>query len=214
MVPVKSQGWVVWLLALGLVLFLPGTVWKPAPPPLFPWTALLPATLVMVVLVVGALWGASHLGPRTRSSRILTLLEAPPDLLWGGLVLALWPSAAGPPNVGAWMIAFLAAALPGEARWLGQALPGESPFPAAWGPQAARTARWRALQGLMPQWLGARLPLWITGGLVLERILGFQGLGSDWCQRFAVRDRMGMGIWILGLALLWRFANPPKKLVR
>ena len=209
--PMRQQGWAVWLLALFLMLSLPGAIWKPAPPPPFPWEALLPAGLVVGALVMGSLAGAAQLGPRTRSSRLLTLLESPPDLVWGGLVLALWPSTAGPPGMGAWMIAFLATALPGEIRWLGQALPDESPFPAAWGHGAVRTARLRALRALVPQWLGARLPLWITGGLVLERILGFQGLGSDWCQRVAVRDRMGMGIWLLGLALLWRLANPPTR---
>lgn len=207
----KNQGWAVWLLALVLVLALPGAIWKPAPPPLFPWKALLPAGLILMALVLGALAGAAHFGPRTRSSRLLTLLESPPDLLWGGLVLALWPAFAGPPGVGAWMLAFLATALPGEIRWLGQALPKEAPFPAAWGQRTVRVARVRALRSLIPPWLGARLPLWITGGLVLERILGVQGLGSDWCQRVAARDRLGMGIWILGLALLWRCANPPKK---
>jgi hypothetical protein len=48
--------------------------------------------------------------------------------------------------------------------------------------------------------------LWLTGGLVLERILGLQGLGSDWSARVMLRDRFGMGVWLLILALLWRFS--------
>lgn len=204
------QGWAVWALAWALVAGLPGALWKPAPPPPFPWPALLPTALVGTLLVLGSLLGARLLGPRAGRTRSLTLLEAPPDLLWGGLVLALWPASAGPPGSAAWILAFLAAALPGEIRWLGQALPPEEPFPAAWGGPATRKSRTRALAALLPRWLGARLPLWITGGLVLERILGVQALGSDWSARMAARDRLGIGVWILFLALLWGLGRVPR----
>lgn len=207
----RIQGWAVWALALLLVVGLPGSVWKPGPAPAFPWPALIPVLLVLFLLVLGSWTGASLLGPRAGSAKAMALLEAPPDLLWGALVLALWPAAAGPPGMGAWTSAFLAATLPGEIRWLGQALPKEHPFPSAWGASVIQKARWQALSTLAPRWFGARFPLWLTGGLVLERILGVQGLGSDWSLRVTVRDRAGMGIWILVLALLWRLASMPRK---
>lgn len=206
-----NLGWAVWVLALWLVLGLPGTVWKPLPAPPFPWQALIPSALGVVALCMGAWLWAARVGPAARRSRLLSLLEMPPDLLWGGLVLACWPAIAGPPNLAAWLIAFLATALPGEVRWLAQALPGESPFPAAWGAQAVHQARFKALKNLVPRWLGARLPIWLTGGLVLERMLGVQGLGTDWCQRVASRDRWGMAAWIVGLALLWWMARPQRR---
>ena len=108
-------------------------------------------------------------------------------------------------------LAFLASALPGEIRWLGQALPRENPFPSAWGTLATTRWRFRSLAALLPRWLCARFPVWLTGGLVLERILGVQGLGSDWSIRLAGRDRLGMSLWILLLALLWGL---PRRLVR
>ena len=48
-----------------------------------------------------------------------------------------------------------------------------------------------------------QLPVWLTATLVLERILGVPGLGTDWMTRVAVRDRAGLAGWILALALLW-----------
>jgi hypothetical protein len=205
-------GWAVWAGALALAFLLPGSLWKAQPPPPFPWAALGPTVLTLGVLVVTALSLAALLGPRLARWRGLALLEAPPDLLWGGLVLALWPAPWGPPGAGAWAFALLASALPGELRWLAATLPAESPFPAAWGIAATQRARRRGLRTLLPAWLGARLPLWLTGALVLERIFGFQGLGSDWMARVAVRDRLGLALWILGLALLWRVARPGKAL--
>ena len=44
--------------------------------------------------------------------------------------------------------------------------------------------------------------------LVLERILGVAGLGSDWMTRVAARDRLGLAAWILALALLWLLSRP------
>lgn len=204
---VRLQGWAVWGAAVGLTLALPGTLWKPLPPPAFPLETLLPTAGLFLLLVLAALFGARLLGPRAGRSGGLTLMEAPPDFLWGALVLACWPAAAGPPGWMAWGLAFLAAALPGEIRWLGQALPAERPFPSAWGVRVTGQQRALALKTLLPAWLGARFPLWLTGGLVLERILGLQGLGSDWSSRMAVRDRVGMALWILALALLWGLAN-------
>ena len=51
--------------------------------------------------------------------------------------------------------------------------------------------------------MAARLPLWITATLVLERILAVRGLGSDWMARVAAQDRMGLAAWILAYGLLW-----------
>lgn len=202
------RGWAVWAGALALAFLLPGSLWKVQPPPAFPWAALGPTLLTLGLLVAMALGLAALLGPRLARWRGLALLEAPPDLLWGGLVLALWPAAWGPPGVGAWGAALLASALPGELRWLAATLPPEVPFPAAWGAVATRRARRWGLRSLLPAWLGARLPLWLTGALVLERIFGFQGLGSDWLARVAARDRAGLALWVLVLALLWQLARP------
>jgi hypothetical protein len=49
--------------------------------------------------------------------------------------------------------------------------------------------------------------VWLTASLVLERILGVQGLGSDWMTRVATRDRAGLGFWVLALALLWAISQ-------
>ncbi len=122
-------------------------------------------------------------------------------------MLALWPAAWGPPGLGAWGAAFLLAALPGEIRWLVQALPTERAFPEAWGTGVLRRARWRALARLVPGWMAARLPVWLTGSLVLERIFGVGGPGSDWTARVALRDRPGLAAWVLLLALLWALAR-------
>ena len=155
----RAQGLAVWGLALALAWSLPGALWRPVPPPPFPAQALLPAALAVLALAVTAPLAAWAGGPRLASRRTLALLEAPPDLLWAGLLLALWPAAWGPPGSGAWILAFLAAALPGEARWLCHALPGERPFPEAWGVQAVRRVRFLALRRLWGRWLAARLPL-------------------------------------------------------
>jgi hypothetical protein len=136
--------------------------------------------------------------------------EAVPDLLWGVAFLALRPASWGPPGFWTWTAALLAAALPGEVRWLTQALPRERPFPAAWG--GAATGPWRggALRRLAPAWLAARLPVWLTATLVLERLLNVRGLGTDWAERIAVRDHAGLSLWVLALALLW-LATAPRR---
>jgi hypothetical protein len=197
------QGTAVWALALGLAWSLPGALWRPVPPPPFPFHALLPAGLALGALALAAPLLVWLGGPALALRRPLALLEAPPDLLWAGALLALWPAAWGAPGQGGWLAALLAAALPGEVRWLASALPGETPFPAAWGPRAVRRARRLALARLVPRWLAARLPIWLTASLVLERLLGIPGLGTDWLDRVAGRDRLGLAAWVAALALLW-----------
>lgn len=199
----RLQGLATWTLGLALAWHLPGALWRPAPPPAFPFHALIPATLAVGALALAAPLLAWAGGPSLARQRPWAMLEAPPDLLWAGLLLALWPAAWGSPGSGAWLLAFLAAALPGEVRWLAAALPPESPFPAAWGPRAVRRVRRLALLRLSGPWLAARLPLWLTATLVLERLLGVPGLGMDWMTRVAGRDRIGLGVWVLALALLW-----------
>lgn len=201
------QGWAVWGLAALLVLALPGHLWKPALPPAFPWEALLPMLLVMSVLAFSSLLLAGLGGPCWARSRWLALLDAPPEMVWGGLLLALWPAAWGPPGHLAWGLAFLVVLLPGELRWLCQALPGESPFPEAWGTRAVRLARYWTLRRLAPRWVAVRAPLWITATLVLERLLGLPGLGGDWLARMALRDKAGLLIWLLAYAVLWSLAQ-------
>lgn len=202
------QGAVVWSAALLLAWSLPGALWRPLPPPPFPLHALLPAGLALAALALTAPVLAWLGGPGLARRRSLALLEAPPDLLWAGLLLALWPAAWGPPGPGGWLAAFLAAALPGEVRWLASALPGEAPFPAAWGSRAVRTARRLVLARLATRWLAARLPIWLTASLVIERLLGVPGLGLDWMARVAGRDRAGLAAWIAALALLWLLSRP------
>lgn len=203
----RGQGWVVWGGALLLALTLPGTPWKPVPTPPFPWAACIPALGAVLTLMASALTAAALLGPRATSGGTLALLEAPPDLVWGGLALALWPAPWGPPGALGWGTALVISALPGEIRWLCATLPPESPFPEAWGPAVRRRARLWSLRGALPAWLGARAPLWITGALVLERIFGLQGLGSDWMGRAAARDRLGLALWVAALAALWALAR-------
>ena len=198
-----APGLAVWALGLALALGLPGSAWKQAAPPVFPWEALGPALLAIAALSVLAPLAAWLGGPGLASRRSLALLEAPPDLLWAGLLLALWPAVWGPPGIGGWLVAFLVASLPGEARWLAQAMPGERPFPQAWGNAAVGRVRRLVLARLWGRWLAARLPVWLTATLVLERVLGLPGLGTDWMTRVAVRDRTGLTVWILALALLW-----------
>lgn len=197
------QGLAIWGLALALAWHLPGALWRPVPPPLFPTHALLPASLALAALALAAPLLAWSGGPGLATRRPLALLEAPPDLLWAGALLALWPAAWGPPGQGGWLVAFLLAALPGEVRWLAAALPGEVPFPAAWGLAATRRVRRLALARLSGRWLAARLPVWLTASLVLERMLGVPGLGTDWMDRVAGRDRAGLTAWVAALALLW-----------
>ncbi|MBK9796837.1 MAG: hypothetical protein IPP58_10125 [Holophagaceae bacterium] len=201
------QGLAVWGFGLALALGLPGSSWKEAAAPIFPWGALGPALLVVALLSVLAPLLAWLGGPGLADRRPLALLEAPPDLLWAALLLALWPSHWGPPGIPGWLLAFLLAALPGEVRWLAQAMPGERPFPQAWGRAATRRMRRLVLMHLWGRWLAARLPLWLTATLVLERVLGVPGLGTDWMTRVAVRDRAGLALWILALALLWALAR-------
>ena len=201
------QGLLVWGLGLALALGLPGANWKLTTPPAFPWAALGPAFVALAVHSLLAPLLAWSGGPDLSNRRALALLEAPPDLLWGALLLALWPAAWGPPGMGGWLVAFLAAALPGEVRWLSQALPGERPFPLAWGLTVVRRVRWLELRRLWGRWLAARLPLWLTATLVLERVLGVPGLGTDWMTRVALRDRAGLAFWVLALALLWALSH-------
>ncbi len=209
----RAQGWLVWAGALLLAWLLPGALWKQAPPPPFPWDALLPTLAALALLIAGTVALVAARGRAWSASRWLGPWEALPDLLWGGLVLALWPAAAGPPGPWAWGAAFLAAALPGEIRWLAQALPRETPFPAAWGAAAVRRARLASLGTLVPRWIGARLPLWLTATLVLERVLGVRALGSDWLDRVAFRDRAGLAAWVAVLALLWALSpREPRRL--
>ena len=197
----------VWAIGLALALGLPGATWKQALPPLFPWEMLGPTILALVALSLLAPLLAWMVGPDLAQRRSLALLEAPPDLLWAGLLLALWPAAWGPPGIGGWLLAFLAAALPGEARWLAQAMPGERPFPMAWGKAVVSRVRWLVLARLWVRWIAARLPVWLTATLVLERVLGMPGLGTDWMTRVVVRDRAGLSLWVLALALLWALSQ-------
>lgn len=201
------QGWLVWAGAAVLVIGLPGRLWRPAQAPPFP-LASLPWMMLVFTLLAGGTLGLAWLGgPTLARRRGLALLEAPPDLLWGALTLALWPSAWGPPGYGAWTLALLGTLLPGELRWLAQAMPPESPFPRAWGGRAVRLSRAFSLRRLAPRWLAARLPLWITATLILERILGLRGLGGDWFDRVALRDTAGLLVWVLAYGLLWTLAR-------
>jgi len=202
-----AQGWGVWGLALVAALCLPGLPHGVAQPPEFPWESLPAAVMIFVGLAVGALLLAWLAGPRAAQSRSLTLWEAPPDLLWGGLALALWPANWGPPGRLAWALAFWLGALPSEIRWLSQALPGEVPFPTVWGSRARRRMRALALATLAPRWVAVRLPLWLTATLVLERILAVRGLGSDWMARVATHDRLGLMVWIGAYGLVWTLAQ-------
>lgn len=202
-----AEGWVLWLLALAAAFALPGMPWRSARAPEFPWGMLPVSGLLLLGLIGLALLLAYLLGPSAARMQSLALWEAPPDLLWGGLALALWPGAWGPPGRGLWALAFLLAALPSEVRWLAQALPGEHPLPAAWGRRAVRRMRGLSLLALAPRWLAARVPLWLTATLVLERILAVRGLGSDWMARVAAQDRAGLAVWILVYALLWTLAQ-------
>ena len=202
------QGLLVWAIGLALALGLPGSAWKQAFPPAFPWAFLGPTLAGLLVLALLAPMLAWLGGPGLALRRTWTLLEAPPDLLWAGLLLALWPAAWGPPGVGGWLLAFLAAALPGEVRWLAQAMPGERPFPSAWGGPAVSRVRRSVLTRLWGRWIAARLPIWLTATLILERVLGLPGLGTDWMTRVVVRDRAGLALWVLALTLLWVLSRP------
>lgn len=199
-----TQGWVVWLLALGLAFALPGAIWHRAPPVPFKWETLFLAFGILIPLAVSAPLVAAWMGPQGARKQALALLESPPDFVWGGLILAAWPAAWGPSAVIAFQVAFLAAALPTEVRWLCATLPAESPFPSAYGNLAVRRWRKDTLIRILPRWLAARLPLWLTAALVLERIFGVQGLGSDWTSRISTRDHFGLAAWMLAFALLWR----------
>jgi hypothetical protein len=202
-----AMGLAVWALGLTLALALPGSAWRQTTPPAFPWEALGPALLAILGLSILAPLLAWLGGPGLATRRSLALLEAPPDLLWAALLLALWPAMWGPPGIMGWFLAFLAAALPGEVRWLAQAMPSERPFPQAWGKAAVARVRRLVLARLWGRWLAARLPLWLTATLVLERVLGVPGLGTDWMTRVAGRDRAGLAAWVLALALLWALSQ-------
>jgi len=198
------QGWLIWMIAVAAAFGLPGAVWHQTPAPAFPWAALLPMLALLMLLALAAPALAGWLGPDGARFRMLALMEAPPDFLWGGLLLASWPSAWGPPGLAAFGAAFLVAALPSEVRWLCAAMPPESPFPTAYGPAAIRSTRRTVILHLMPRWLTARVPMWLTAALVLERIFGVQGFGGDWMQRISSRDGWGIAGWMMAFALLWR----------
>lgn len=204
----RLQGLAVWSLGVLLAWTLPGALWKSAQPPAFPVHALVPSLAALGALAVMAPALAWLGGPVWASRRFLAVLEAPPELIWAALLLLLWPAGWGPPALGGWVLAFLLCALPSEVRWLAQALPPESPFPEAWGRRAVLRSRQLSLARLWGRWLAARVPLWLTAGLVLERLLGVPGLGTDWMGRIACRDRQGLAAWILLLALLWLAALP------
>lgn len=201
-------GLAVWAGALVLAWLLPGRVWHGAQAPPFPTQAILPALVALILMACLPPLLVLLGGPRLARRRALGAWEAPPDLVWALLLLALWPASAGPPGWNAWILVVIVAALPSEVRWLASALPPERPFPEAWGPRAQRASRLRALRHLMPRWLAARLPLWLTASLVVERVLGLPGLGSDWMARVAGRDHRGLALWILGFAVLWLLARP------
>lgn len=204
----RAIGWGVWALGLSLALGLPGSTWKAAAAPVFPWGAIAPSLLAITALALLAPLLAWAGGPPLARRRTLSLLEAPPDLLWAAILLAAWPAAWGPPGLGAWLVAFMVASLPGEARWLAQALPPECPFPQAWGRAAVLRVRRLVLTRLWGRWVAARLPIWLTATLVLERVLGIPGFGTDWMTRVAVRDRVGLTLWVGALALLWSLSQP------
>lgn len=192
----------LWGGAALLVLALPSRGLRTPEPPSFPAAALGTALAASLLLGLGALSAALWIGPRAARSRALSLVEAPPELFWGGLILLLWPAAWGPPGPLALGCAFLAALGPGELRWLASALPHESPFPQAWGEAAVARSRRLTLAHLAPRWLAARLPFWITATLLLEMLLGVPGLGMDWSARLARGDRAGLCLWLAGFAAL------------
>ena len=201
-------GFAVWAAALVLAWLLPGHLWHAAQPAPFPLMAVAPAALALGLMAALPPVLVYFGGPSLARRRALGALEAPPDLVWALLLLAIWPAAAGPPGWTAWILALLAASLPGEARWLASALPPEKPFPRAWGGRATRASRRRSLARLVPAWLAARLPLWLTASLVVERVLGLPGLGSDWMGRVTARDHEGLALWILAFLLLWALSRP------
>lgn len=201
-------GLAVWAAALALAWLLPGQLWHSAQPPPFPVHALIPTALALMALAAVPPTLVLLMGPSLARRRTLGALEAPPDLVWALFLLALWPAMAGPPGWTAWAVVLLAASVPGETRWLASALPPETPFPAAWGKAALRASRRRALRRLIPRWLAARLPIWLTASLVAERVLGLPGLGSDWMARVAARDHEGLALWVLAFALLWLAVRP------
>lgn len=206
----RFQGILAWGLVAGLAWGLPGTVWKPGLPPEWSWGVLGPVTGMMMALVLLSLALVQRGGARLMTFRGLALWEALPVMLWGCLLLALWPAGWGPPGWAALALAWIAALLPGEIRWLASVLPDDWPLPAAYGSRVVRLARRRTLWGLIPQWIGYRMPLWIGSLLVLEMILGLRGLGSDWMGRVALRDRVGMSLWLAAYALLWLLARTRK----
>ncbi|MBS1785188.1 MAG: hypothetical protein JST24_07150 [Acidobacteria bacterium] len=204
-------GLAFWAAALALAWALPGHLWHASPPPPFPFAALLPTTLGLLALSLLTPLLVWALGPNLARRRSLGVLEAPPDFVWALLLLALWPAAAGPPGWLAWIIVLLVAALPSEVRWLSSTLPAETPFPTVWGGAATRVSRFHTLRRLLPRWLAARLPLWLTASLITERVLGLPGLGSDWMARVALRDHAGLAAWVLAFAALWFLARPRPK---
>lgn len=201
-------GLAFWAAALALAWALPGHLWHASQPPPFPVAALFPTAVGLLLLTLAAPLLAWIFGPALARTRTLGALEAPPDLVWALLLLAFWPAAAGPPGWSAWIAVLLTAALPSEVRWLASSLPTEAPFPAAWGKRATRASRARSLVHLMPGWLAARLPLWLTASLVIERVLGLPGLGSDWMARVGLRDHAGLAVWVVAFGLLWLLARP------
>lgn len=196
-------GLLLWVGALALAWLLPGRAWPGTPAPVFHLQAALPfvAGGALLLLLVGGL--ALLGGPAPAGHPLLAAVEGLPPLLWGLGLLAAWPAVWGPPGALALGGLFALAALPTEWRWVAQALPGEHPFPAAYGSKVLRRVRRLALARILPRWLAARAPVWLTATLVLERLLGVPALGSDWMARVVARDRPGLALWVGAFALLW-----------
>ena len=128
-----AMGLGVWAVGLALALGLPGSTWKQALPPVFPWACLGPTLLALAALSMLAPFLAWMGGPGLAHRRALALLEAPPDLLWAGLLLALWPAVWGPPGIGGWLLAFWRRPCPERPGGWPRPCPvsGPSPWPGA-----------------------------------------------------------------------------------
>lgn len=202
-----GEGWGAWLLLGWVAWTLPGTPWRAPEPGPFPWAMGLVWLGGLVLLLGLAFAVVAWVGPILVGVRFLAMAEALPSPLWAALLSAAWPVSWGPPGRLAWVLAFLLSGLPGELRWLAQALPSEFPLPAAYGRVYVGMVRRRALVHLLGPLLLARWPLWLMGTLALEYTLGVRGLGSDWAYRVLLRDRVGMALWLGALALVWSFGR-------
>ncbi len=201
--PGLLQGGLWWAGILGLIWFLPGRSWRSALPSNFPWSM----ALVWLGGVAGAGFlvalGAWWFGPRMSRWKFLVLLESVPGIGWVTLLLLLWPGSWGPPSTGAWVVLFAATFLPGELRWMAQALPSERPLPLAYGLTVTRRVRGLFLGRVAVDWVVSRWTTWVGGTLVIERLLGVRGPASDFVGRVVARDREGLALWVGALALVW-----------